>query len=211
MKGSHNLSTLYTCTSCEVKFTSTTVKNHKTKFCSKVCRDTYSFRTELCKTCKEPFLVRKGKKNANFFCTKECYRSWQKEYVKPPQTENRKLRANSPTAIEKRQKTWEASGRYFNFKENKDWKRFYKKCDYLTRRLRKTMLETWDGYDYYTGEYIKDNQALEPQHKEYPTLDHKHSRSRAFKDGMTPQEITVEENLVWTTRSNNSKKGNREY
>ena len=64
-----------------------------------------------------------------------------------------------------------------------------------------------DGY--YDGEYIKPYLELSVHHRNYPTLDHKYPRSKAFQDGLTPYEVTVKENLVWTKRTNNSKKGNK--
>jgi len=199
----------YVCTACGTAFKSETVKNHEHKFCSDVCRIRYGFKDEICAECKIPISIRRNKMRNNYFCSKKCYHSWQSVNVKPPQTENRKARANSPEAIEKRKKTWEVSGRLFNFKDNKDWKRYYKKCDALTRAIKVEMLKEWDGYDYYDGEYIKPYLELSVHHKNYPTLDHKYPRSKAFQDGLTPHEITVKENLVWTKRTNNSKKGNK--
>jgi hypothetical protein len=98
---------------------------------------------------------------------------------------------------------------FFTARENKDWKRFYKKCDALTRAIKAEILKEWDGYDYYDSEYIKPYLELSVHHKNYPTLDHKYPRSRAFQDGLTPYEITTKENLVWTKRTNNSRKGNK--
>jgi endogenous inhibitor of DNA gyrase (YacG/DUF329 family) len=209
MKGYHEVDVAYNCTNCNTNFTSKTVKQHSSKFCSDKCRLAFGFKDETCAECKENFKVRKNKQRSNYFCSKQCYHSWQSKNVKPPQTENRKAKANSLEAIEKRKKTWEVTGRLFNFRDNKDWKRFYKKCDSLTRAMRAKMLEEWDGYDYYDGEYIKPYLELSVHHKNYPTLDHKYPRSRAFQDGLTPYEITVKQNLVWTKRTNNSKKGNK--
>ena len=209
MKGYHEVGVAYNCTNCSTNFTSKTVKQHSSKFCSDKCRLAFGFKDETCAECKENLKVRKNKQRSNYFCSKQCYHSWQSKNVKPPQTENRKAKANSLEAIEKRKKTWEVTGRLFNFKENKDWKRFYKKCDALTRAIKVEMLKEWDGYDYYDGEYIKPYLELSVHHKNYPTLDHKYPRSKAFQDGLTPYEITVKENLVWTKRTNNSKKGNR--
>ena len=209
MKGYHEVDVAYNCTNCNTNFTSKTVKQHSSKFCSDECRLAFGFKDETCAECKVALKVRKNKQRSNHFCSKQCYHSWQSKNVKPPQTENRKAKANSLEAIEKRKKTWEATGRLFNFRENKDWKRFYKKCDALTRLVKVEMLKEWDGYDYYDGEYIKPYLELSVHHKNYPTLDHKYPRSKAFQDGLTPHEITVKENLVWTKRTNNSKKGNK--
>lgn len=199
----------YICTACSAAFKSETVKNHEHKFCSDACRVGYGFKDEICAECKVPLKVRKNKVRVNFFCSKKCYHSWQSVNVKPPQTENRRIRATSPEAIEKMLQTKLDKGTIIDWRDNKDWKRFYKKCDALTRAMRKEMLPDWDGYDYYDGEYIKYYLELDVHHKNYPTLDHKYPRSKAFQEGMTPQEITTKDNLVWTKRCNNSRKGNK--
>jgi hypothetical protein len=93
-----------------------------------------------------------------------------------------------------------------NIIENFNWKQYWKRCDWLTRKIRKQMLETWDGYDYIDGEYIKNNLNLHFSDKNYPTLDHVKPRSQCFKEGLSPYEATLPENLKWTKRINNSKK-----
>jgi len=209
MKGYHQKEVKYTCTNCNNYFPSKTVKQHVNKFCSEKCKLDFGYKDVNCGYCTCIIKVRKNKIRNNYFCCKACYNKWQSINIKPPQSENRRINANSVEAIEKRKKTWENTGRIFNFKENKDWKRFWKKCNELTRKIRKEIISEWDGYDYYDGEYIKDNLKLDTHHKNYPTLDHIYPRSKAFLDGKTPQEITVKENLVWTKRTNNSKKGNK--
>ncbi len=89
------------------------------------------------------------------------------------------------------------------------WKQQWKKCDYLTRKLRKQMIQDWDGYDYIDGEYIRENLDLHYSHKRQPSLDHVVPRSECFKQGLTPEEATQPSNLKWTTRINNSKKHNK--
>jgi 5-methylcytosine-specific restriction endonuclease McrA len=88
-----------------------------------------------------------------------------------------------------------------------EWKQYWRRCNDLTRKIRKQMLESWDGFDYIDGEYIKDNLKLHYTHGSYPTLDHVIPRSQGFKDKISPYDITKPENLKWTKRSNNSKKG----
>ena len=89
------------------------------------------------------------------------------------------------------------------------WKQYWKRCDWLTRKIRKQMLENWNGYDYISGDYIKDNLNLHYSHGDYPTLDHIKPRSQCFKEGLSPYEATKPENLAWTTRKNNSKKSQK--
>jgi len=209
MKGYHETGVAYRCTSCNSNFISKTVKQHSSKFCSEECRLAYGFKDEQCKECGIALKVRKNKIRTNYYCSKKCYHQWQSKNVKPPQTENRRARATSPEAIGKMLQTKLDKGIIVDWRNNKDWKRYYKKCDALTREMRKVMMEDWDGYDYYDGEYIKPYLELNVHHKNYPTLDHKYPRSKAFQAGLTPYEITTKENLVWTKRTNNSKKGNK--
>ena len=89
------------------------------------------------------------------------------------------------------------------------WKQYWKRCDWLTRKIRKQMLENWNGYDYISGDYIKDNLNLHYSHGDYPTLDHIKPRSQCFREGLSPYEATKPENLAWTTRKNNSKKSQK--
>jgi hypothetical protein len=75
--------------------------------------------------------------------------------------------------------------------------------------MRKILLETWDGYDYIDGEYIKDNLSLHYSDKNYPSLDHIKPRSKCFEEGLTVRECCDVSNLGWTKRINNSRKYNK--
>jgi len=77
----------------------------------------------------------------------------------------------------------------------------------ITRKHKKELLENWDGYDFYDGEYIKDNFSLPHHHKLYPTIDHKKSIFQCYNNGVSVKECANISNLCITTRSNNSKKG----
>jgi hypothetical protein len=92
---------------------------------------------------------------------------------------------------------------------NADWKQYWRRCNHLTRKIRPQMLESWDGFDYIDGEYIKDNLNLHFLDRNYPSLDHIKPRSQCFKEGLSPYEATSPENLAWTKRVNNSKKYNK--
>ena len=74
------------------------------------------------------------------------------------------------------------------------------------RRIRKTLLEKWNGYDYYDGEYIKDYLELNSNDRLYPTLDHKKSVYYGYINNIDLDKINSEENLVFTKRSINSSK-----
>jgi hypothetical protein len=192
------------------------IKSRKS-FCSKECRTAYNFKQrkdllKQCEICNNSFRLR-SKSDVKKFCSSKCYYSHKKDnpelYNIAEFTKIGHQHSNTPESIQKGLKKKFDKGTIVDWKLNKDWKRFYKKCDALTRVIKVEMLKEWDGYDYYDGEYIKPYLELSVHHKNYPTLDHKYPRSKAFQDGLTPYEITVKENLVWTKRTNNSKKGNK--
>lgn len=87
----------------------------------------------------------------------------------------------------------------------------YKNYKLIIRRMlkkhKKYLFEKWDGYDYYDGEYIKDNFKLSHIDKKYPTIDHKISVYYGFKNKISPQIIGDIENLCITKRTINSQKG----
>lgn len=76
----------------------------------------------------------------------------------------------------------------------------------LTKKNKKKLLEKWDGYDYYDNEYIKDNFLLNPNCKNYPTVDHKVSIFYGYHNNIEADEIANINNLCITKRSINSKK-----
>jgi hypothetical protein len=202
---------IYICTNCNSSFESSTARNHKNKFCSFECRMNFSLKSENCATCMKEIILVKNHIRKNYFCSKKCYHEWQSKNITPPQNEARLLNCNSPKAIAKRKRTWIKQGRvldYTKFDEIK-WKDYWKRVDTLTFKMRKAMLLKWNGYDYYDNEYIRDNLKLPYFHKDYPTLDHIISRTEGFKLNFTPEEITVESNLVWTKRSLNASKSNK--
>lgn len=76
----------------------------------------------------------------------------------------------------------------------------------LTKRNKKILLDNWEGYDYYDGEYIKDNFNLNYNHNSYPSIDHKISVLFGFENCIKPEEISDLSNLCITKRSTNSSK-----
>lgn len=64
----------------------------------------------------------------------------------------------------------------------------------------------WDGFDFYDGEYIKENFNLHHNDPNYPTIDHKLSIFDGFNKGKTVEEVSDINNLCWTKRSINSSK-----
>jgi len=180
------------------------------KYCSKECRQTSRAKERKykeCKVCNTKF--RAIGNNGNIFCSKKCYgermSTHPNEFGMAKRAE--KMRESwDENAWKKSLETRKKNGRLIT---NHDWKQYWKKCDYLTRKIRKQMLQDWDGYDYIDGKYIRENLSLHYTHRYYPTLDHVVPRSECFKQGLTPEEATSPNNLRWTTRKNNSKKYNK--
>ncbi len=79
--------------------------------------------------------------------------------------------------------------------------------DNLTIKNKKNLLENWDGYDFYDGEYIKDNFHLPSGDAKYPTIDHKISVKYGFNNNISPEEISKLDNLCITKRRINASKG----
>jgi len=81
--------------------------------------------------------------------------------------------------------------------------------NYFTRKNKNQLFEGWNGFDYYDGEYIRDNLSLVGQHGDYPTIDHKVSVYYGFINNISPEEISSLENLCLTKRRINSKKNSK--
>lgn len=93
--------------------------------------------------------------------------------------------------------------------ETDEFRIYRSRVDYLTRKNKKRLLENWDGFDYYDGEYIRVNFSLVGQHGDYPTIDHKISVYYGFINNINPEEISSLENLCLTKRRINSKKNSK--
>lgn len=204
----------YICGYCKNNFTRNYIiskprngaEKHKT-YCSKECRvnERAKERTyKECLNCKTPYYYHKSLENK--FCSNSCKGEWYVNHSKDLGLAERASHMRKSWSEESWKKGLETRKKNGNIIENYDWKQYWKRCDWLTRKIRKQMLETWDGYDYIDGEYIKDNLKLHYSDKNYPTLDHVKPRSQCFKEGLSPYEATTIENLKWTKRINNSKK-----
>jgi len=195
-----------TCKECDVDYKS---NGPYSKYCSKECRQKSRARERNyigCAQCNT--LIRFYPSQQNKFCSNKCQGEWVKENMGEERAE-RAFHMRKSWSEESWKKGLETRKKNGNIIENFDWKQYWKRCDWLTRKIRKQMLETWDGYDYIDGEYIKDNLNLHFSDKNYPTLDHVKPRSQCFKEGLSPYEATSPENLKWTKRINNSKKYNK--
>jgi len=83
---------------------------------------------------------------------------------------------------------------------------YKRNCVKLTKRNKKFLFSNWDGYDYYDGEFIKDNLSLHNTNPIYPTIDHKISVFYGFINNIDEDIICSIDNLCITKRSINSSK-----
>jgi len=90
-----------------------------------------------------------------------------------------------------------------------DFKLYKRKVKNRTHKNKKQLFKEWSGYDYYDGEYIKNNFNLICTDKNYPTIDHKTSVYAGFIENINPDIIGGIKNLCITKKTLNSKKGNK--
>jgi len=200
------------CKYCKIQFKS---KGSNKKFCSKECKLTYNsqfYSYTKCSNCNDiiryfPNSEHKGKQN--IFCSNKCQGNWMKHHSQELGLADRAKHMFKNWNENTWKKSLETRKENGNIITKHNWKQYWKRCDYLTQKIRRQMLQNWDGYDYIDGQYIKENLNLHYTHKNYPTLDHIIPRSECFKQGLTPNEATQPSNLKWTKRINNSKKYNK--
>ena len=90
---------------------------------------------------------------------------------------------------------------YWNYK---------KEVTKITSKNKKTLKNIWSGFDYYDGEYIKENyEKYDKFNENYPNIDHKISIRHGFDNGYSIEEISSIENLCITKRKLNMKKYNK--
>lgn len=189
----------------------------KNNWCSAECRKTYFKQTTSkiinCKHCDD--ILTLSNHSIQQFCSHKCYSEYAKlhptEFSLDTKAIHMRKYSNTPESIAKGIQTKKEKGLIQQWvdERNIEWKKYWKVCNYHTRKMRKVMLETWDGYDYIDGEYIKDNLTLHFSDKNYPSLDHIKPRSKCFEEGMTVRECCDPLNLAWTKRINNSRKYNK--
>ena len=107
---------------------------------------------------------------------------------------------------EKRNKTGDwidyENDRYSTYKE------FYRISWNYYKSVKLKFLEMWNGYDFYDGEYIKNNLLLDSNDGDYPSIDHKISIRKCFDLNKSPIEASNFDNLCVTKRRLNSSKKN---
>lgn len=90
---------------------------------------------------------------------------------------------------------------------NKEEFKIYRmRVRYLTDKIREKLFKNWDGYDYYDGEFIKENLKLNYNNSQYPTIDHKISCFKGFIENIPVEKIANIDNLCITKRNLNGKK-----
>jgi hypothetical protein len=87
-----------------------------------------------------------------------------------------------------------------------EWELYRRNVRRITENNKNRLFESWNGIDYYDGEYIKDNFNLEHINISYPTIDHKISVIHGFKNNIPFEIIGDIKNLCITKRGNNSSK-----
>lgn len=186
-------------------------------YCSKECRVESRAKERQyisCSNCRTDIrYYPKGfhKNHQNLFCSNKCQGEWMSKNAKELGLADRasKMRQHwTEDSWKKSIETRKKNGNIIDWDVAK-WKQYWRRCNDLTRKIRKQMLDNWDGYDYIDGEYIKPYLDLPHTHTNYPTLDHIKPRSQCFREGISPYDATKPENLAWTKRVNNSKKSQK--
>jgi len=102
-------------------------------------------------------------------------------------------------------------GIYYKDSDLKDqYLRFRKKVCYLTYKKKLELLKNWNGNDFYTGDYIKENFKFNYNHPNYPTIDHITPIIYGYLNNIDPDTMSSLDNLCWTTRYNNIRKGSKD-
>lgn len=101
------------------------------------------------------------------------------------------------------------NGRWLKVEDRDDYYNYYLSVYGETIKNKKELLSNWNGYDYYSNEYILENFKLDSNDKKYPTIDHKNSIRYGFDNNISTNDISRIENLCITTRSNNSSKNKK--
>lgn len=188
------------------------ISGKRKTFCSRECKKEYNRRnnrqTAHCENCGD--IYRFFPSSNSKYCSRQCLSLAMKEdpvkFGLHERAEHMRKETDKQEATKKMLETKLEKGLIVDW-NNATWKQWYRRCNAILQKRRKEMVEEWDGYDYIDGKYIKDNLKLPYYHRDYPTLDHVIPKQTLFKEGYTPEEACKKENLRWTTRSNNSKKG----
>lgn len=92
-----------------------------------------------------------------------------------------------------------------------EFKKYSNRVHNLTKKHKNELFENWDGYDFYDGEYIKDNFNFRFDNRLYPTIEHKLSIYYGFVNKIDEKEMAKLDNLAITKRCINSAKRNKDF
>jgi len=150
---------------------------------------------------KETCLSRYGVEN--YTKTFEC-----KEKLKKTSIE--KYGVEHPTQTiegqERRKKTRIMKGNQLPDEFVPEFRKYRNKVNALTNKIKNKILENWDGFDYYDGEYIKNYFNLNQNDRNFPHFDHKISAAFGFKNNIDVYIIASIENICMTKQWINSLK-----
>lgn len=85
---------------------------------------------------------------------------------------------------------------------------YYKNVKKETYKFKKELYKNWNGFDYYDNEYILEYKKLNPNNRNYPSIDHKISVYEGFMNNIDYKIIGNINNLCITKRTINSSKRN---
>lgn len=150
-------------------------------------------------------------KNEN---TERCRKNSQERLEKRTKTNLIKYGVENPFQIEEvkeliKQKTYETkikNGLFIDNSKITGFKLYKKQVTKFTNQVKKELFNNWNGYDYYDGEYIKENFKYKHTNPIYPTIDHKNSIRYGFDNNISPIEIASLNNLCITKRKINTSK-----
>lgn len=114
--------------------------------------------------------------------------------------------AQSDSVKSKIKKSRVKNNSWVSDEDRSDFENYENSIENKTKLVRHELFEKWNGYDYYDGEYIKNNINLNHLNVNFPTIDHKISIYSGFKNNIPFEEIANIENLCITKRGINSKK-----
>ncbi len=123
------------------------VENYKT-YCSKECRVKGRAKERTykeCLNCKNSYYYHKSLENK--FCSNKCKGEWYKLNSQTLQLAERANKARGfkdENSIKKGLETRKKNGNIIDWNKA-GWKQYWKRCDWLTRKIRKQMLENWNG------------------------------------------------------------------
>jgi hypothetical protein len=99
---------------------------------------------------------------------------------------------------EKRKKTRIEKGNQIPDDLLPEYRKYRLAVNRVTNRLKPKILEQWNGFDYYDGEYIKDYFNLNPNDRIYPHFDHKISVIFGFNNNIEAEIIGSIDNICIT-------------